>query len=48
MFLMQMIDTCAEGDGERNDINLKRLLQYFKSYGTFSNHKHCTKGCIAI
>jgi hypothetical protein len=35
---MQMIDTCAEGDGERNDINLKRLLQYFKSYGTFSKY----------
>ena len=38
MFLMQMKDTCAEGDGERNDINLKRLLQYFKSYGTFSKY----------
>ena len=33
-----MIDTCAEGDGERNDINIKRLLLYFKSYGTFSKY----------
>ena len=35
---MQMKDTCAEGDGERNDINMKRLLQYFKSYGSFSKY----------
>ena len=34
VFLMQMKDTCAEGDGERNDLNMKRLLLYFKS------HKH--------
>lgn len=35
---MQMKDTCAEGDGERNDINTKRLLQYFKSHGSFSKY----------
>lgn len=35
---MQMKDTCAEGDGERNDINMKRLLQYFKSHGSFTKY----------
>ena len=38
VFLMQMKDTCAEGDGERNDINIKRLLMYFKSHGSFSKY----------
>lgn len=47
VFLMQMIDTCAEGDGERNDINIKRLLQYFKSYGTFSKYAIEMFTCIA-
>ena len=35
---MQMKDTCAEGDGERNDINIKRLLMYFKSHRSFSKY----------
>ena len=35
---MQMKDTCSEGDGERNDINMKRLLMYFKSHGSFSKY----------
>ena len=35
---MQMKDTCAEGDGERNDINTKRLLMYFKSHGSCSKY----------
>ncbi len=35
---MQMKDTCAEGDGERNDINMKRLLMCFKSHGSFSKY----------
>ena len=34
---MQMKDTCSE-DGERNDINMKRLLMYFKSHGSFSKY----------
>ena len=38
VFLMQMKDTCAEGDGERNDINIKRLLQYFKSHSSFTKY----------
>lgn len=33
-----MKDTYAEGDGERNDINIKRLLMYFKSHGSFSKY----------
>lgn len=35
---MQMKDTFAEGDGERNDINMKRLLQYFKSHSSFTKY----------
>ena len=42
-----MIDTCAEGDGEQNEINIKRLLQYFKSYGTFSKYAIEMFTCIA-
>ena len=42
-----MIITCAEGDGEQNDINIKRLLQYFKSYGTFSKYAIEMLTCFA-
>jgi len=35
---MQLIDTCAEGDGARNNINKKRLLLYFKSTNSFSKY----------
>ena len=35
--LMQLIDTCKEGDGLRNNIN-KRLLLYFKSSNSFHNY----------
>lgn len=38
IFLMQLIDTCAEGDGVRNNINKKRLLLYFKSTNSFSKY----------
>lgn len=38
MFLMQLIDTCKEGDGLRNNINKKRLLLYFKSSNSFHNY----------
>jgi hypothetical protein len=38
VFLMQLIDTCKEGDGLRNNINKKRLLLYFKSSGSFNNY----------
>jgi len=38
IFLMQLIDTCAEGDGARNNINKKRLLLYFKSTNSFSKY----------
>ena len=38
IFLMQMKDTCSEGDGERNNINKKRLLLYFKRFNSFSNY----------
>lgn len=34
---MQLIDTCAEGDGERSNINKKKLLLYFKKF-SFSNY----------
>ena len=37
-FLMQLIDTCREGDGERSIINQKRLLMYFKSSTSFKNY----------
>ncbi len=37
VFLMQLIDTCKEGDGLRNNINKKRLLLYFKS-SSFTNY----------
>lgn len=32
---MQLTDTCAEGDGERNNINQKRLLSYFFRFNSF-------------
>ena len=38
VFLMQLIDTCKEGDGERSIINKKRLLMYFKSSTSFQNY----------
>ena len=38
VFLMQLIDTCKEGDGLRNNINKKRLLLYFKSSNSFHNY----------
>ena len=38
MFLMQLVDTCKEGDGFRNNINKKRLLLYFKSSSSFTNY----------
>lgn len=38
MFLMQLIDTCKEGDGLRSNINKKRLLLYFKSSSSFPNY----------
>ena len=38
VFLMQLIDTCKEGDGERSMINKKRLLMYFKSSSSFQNY----------
>lgn len=38
MFLMQLIDTCAEGDGERNNLNKKRLLLYFRRFGSISKY----------
>ncbi len=37
VFLMQLIDTCKEGDGVRSSINKKRLLLYFKS-GSLNNY----------
>ena len=38
VFLMQLIDTCKEGDGERSVINKKRLLMYFRSSTSFQNY----------
>ena len=38
VFLMQLIDTCKEGDGLRNNMNKKRLLLYFKSSNSFHNY----------
>ena len=35
---MQLKDTCAEGDGDRNNINKKRLLLYFKSSNSFTKY----------
>ena len=37
VFLMQLIDTCKEGDGVRSNKNKKRLLLYFKS-GSLNNY----------
>ena len=37
VFLVQLIDTCKEGDGVKNNINKKRLLLYFKS-GSLNNY----------
>ena len=38
VFLMQINDTCAEGDGNRDIINKKRLLLYFKSHSNYSKY----------
>lgn len=38
VFLMQLSDTCAEGDGDRHNINKKRLLSYFQSVPSFSKY----------
>jgi hypothetical protein len=38
VFLMQLIDTCKEGDGLRSNINKKRLFLYFKSSNSFHNY----------
>jgi len=38
VFLMQLKDTCAEGDGDRSNINKKRLLLYFKKFKSFSKY----------
>ena len=35
---MQLKDTCAEGDGDRNKINKKRFLLYFKSWNSFKKY----------
>ena len=37
-FLMQLIDTTAEGDGNRCNINIKQLLLYFKSSNKFTKY----------
>lgn len=36
--LLQMKDTAAEADGERNQINQKLLLSIFKSMGSYSKY----------
>ena len=38
VFLMQLTDTCAEGDGDRNIINQKRLLSYFQCFSSFGKY----------
>ena len=38
VFLMQLTDTCAEGDGDRNNINQKRLLSYFFRFNSFTKY----------
>ena len=38
IFLLQMKDSAAEADGERNLINQKLLLSVFKSMGTYSKY----------
>lgn len=35
---MQLTDTCAEGDGDRNNINEKRLLSYFFNTASFTKY----------
>lgn len=35
---MQLIDTCAEGDGDRDTINKKKLLTYFKANSNYSKY----------
>ena len=37
-FFMQLKDTCAEGDGDRNNLDKKRLLLYFKSSNSFTKY----------
>ena len=38
VFLMQLTDTCAEGDGDRNNVNQKRLLSYFFRFNSFTKY----------
>lgn len=38
VLLMQLKDTCAEGDGDRHNINKKRLLSHFQSVSSFSKY----------
>ena len=38
LLLLQMKDTAAEADGERNLINQKLLLSFFKSMGAYSKY----------
>ena len=38
ILILQMKDTSAEGDGERNLINQKLLLSVFKSLGSYSKY----------
>ena len=38
VLLMKLTDTCAEGDGERNDVNQKRLLSCFSRFSSFSKY----------
>lgn len=35
---MQLIDTCAEGDGDRDTINKKKLLTYFRANSHYSKY----------
>jgi len=37
-FLMQLKENCAEGDGDRHNINRKRLPSYFHSASSFSKY----------
>ena len=39
ILILQMKDTSAEGDGERNLINKKLLLSVFKSLGSYSKYR---------
>ena len=35
---MQLTDTCAEGDGDRNNVNQNHLLSYFFRFNSFSKY----------